>query len=130
MQISSSAIISKINSDFAKNYKPFTSFPNSGVIWSECIGVVQDPKLMNFIIQCNDVMEIPPVKVFLKVLLKKNFNHELTIYEKKAIGAFWGFVFKFVFGYKAQKDNVPVNVKDVKKAAYFYSVDESIEVVK
>ncbi|WP_338433266.1 hypothetical protein [Clostridium tyrobutyricum] len=126
MKISSSSIISKINSDFTSVYRPQSNFPGSGTLWNECINTINDAKLMNHIIFCNDVMKIPPVKTFLMAndSLVPPFSNE----KKKAIGAFWGFVFKFVFGYMQQKDDVPVNTKSVKKAACFYDVVQSIEV--
>jgi len=127
MVISPSSIISRINADFAGIYKPFSNFPGSGLLWVECLNTINDVKLMNHIIFCNDVMRIPPVKVFL--MSNNNLNQEFSDFEKKAMGAFWGFVFKFVFGYKLQKENVPINTKGVKKATYFYNVDKSIEVV-
>ena len=55
---------------------------------------------------------------------------QLTDEEKKSIGAFWGFVFKFVFGYKNQK-SVSVRVADnnLKSATYFFDCPQEIEVV-
>lgn len=127
MKISTASIISKINLDFTSVYRPQSNFPQSGLLWNECINTIKDVKIMNHIIFCNDVMKIPPVRTFLMSnnVVIPPFSNE----EKKAIGAFWGFVFKFVFGYKQQKDNVPINTKDVKKAAYFYEVADLIEVV-
>ena len=51
-------IVSKINDDFGNKYKPFSKFKDSGQIWDECIKAVNDPKLMNHIIFCNDVNNI------------------------------------------------------------------------
>ncbi|MBM7648411.1 hypothetical protein JOC78_001353 [Bacillus ectoiniformans] len=128
MKISTNSIIQKIDSDFTSIYKPFSKFPNSGHIWDSCIKAVQDEKLMSHIIFCNDVLQIPPVKVFLKAT--NTLDQEFTNFEKKAIGAFWGFIFKFVFNYRLQKDNVPIHSKGVKKAAYFYDVADSVEITK
>lgn len=128
MKISSSSIISKINSDFTSVYRPQSNFPSSGALWNECINTINDVRLMNNIIFCNDVMKIPPVKTFL--MANKAVISPFSNEEKKAMGAFWGFVFKFVFGYTQQKDNVPINTKDVKKAAYFYDVADSIQVIE
>lgn len=126
MKISSSSIISKINSDFTSAYKPQSNFPGSGALWDECINTIKDAKLMNHIIFCNDVMKIPPVKTFL--MANNSAIPPFSNEEKKAIGAFWGFVFKFAFGYTQQKNDVPINTKGVKKAAYFYDIVQSIEV--
>lgn len=125
MLISSSAIMKKIEEEFGTVYKPFSGFPDSGSLWNECIKTVKDDTLMNHIIFNNDVMQIPPVKTFLKA--NKTLTGGFTNYQKKALGAFWGFVFKSVFLYDGQKDNVPVGVKDIKKAARF--TDPKSEVV-
>ena len=125
MTVTSSEIINKINSDFSSVYKPFSNFPNSGVLWNECINTVKDAKLLNNIIFCNDVLQIPPVKVFLAA---KNISTVLTDDNKKSIGAFWGFVFKFVFGYRNQK-SVSIRINSVKSATYFFDVPQDIEVI-
>lgn len=125
MEVTSSEIINKINSDFSSVYKPFSNFPNSGVLWNECINTVKDAKLLNNIIFCNDVLQIPPVKVFLAA---KNISTVLTDDNKKSIGAFWGFVFKFVFGYRNQK-SVSIRINSVKSATYFFDVPQDIEVI-
>lgn len=126
MKFSSEEVISKINSDFTKVYKPQSKFPGSGAVWNECINTINDAKLMNNIIFCNDIMKIPPVKTFL--MANTSIISSFSDTEKKSIGAFWGFVFKFVFGYTQQKNDVPINTKGIKKAAYFYDVKESIEI--
>lgn len=126
MKISSASIISKINSDFTSVYRAQSNFSGSGSLWNECINTINDSKLMNHIIFCNDVMKIPPVKTFLMAnnLVAPSFSNE----EKQDIGAFWGFVFKFVFGYSQQKNDVSINTKSVKKAACFYDPVQFIEV--
>ena len=125
MKVTSSEIINKINCDFSSVYKPFSNFPNSGVLWNECINTIKDAKLLNNIIFCNDVLQIPPVKVFLAA---KNISTVLTDDNKKSIGAFWGFVFKFVFGYRNQK-SVSIRINSVKSATYFFDVPQDIEVI-
>ena len=128
-QVFSTAEITKrIEAEFTQKYKAFSNFPQSGKVWDECLAAVQDAKLMNNLIFCNDVLQIPPVKVFL--LANATIGGQLTDEEKKSIGAFWGFVFKFVFGYKNQK-SVSVRVADnnLKSATYFFDCPQEIEVV-
>lgn len=120
-------IVDKINKDFGNHYKPFSNFKNSGVIWDECIKAVNDLELMNHIIFCNDVLEIPPVKTFLAA--NTTLTGPFSDIEKKSIGAFWGFIFKFVFNYKSQKDSVPVNLKSIKTATYYYDIDMPVKVI-
>lgn len=123
----SQTIVNKINEGFEQHYKPFSTFKNSGEIWDECINTVNNPELMNHIIFCNDVLGIPPVKTFLAA--NTTLTGSFSDIEKKSIGAFWGFVFKFVFNYKSQKDGVPVNIKSVKTATYYYDIDQPTKVI-
>jgi hypothetical protein len=126
MKLKSTAIINRINSDFSSAYRPFSKFPNSGALWEDCINTVKDSKLMNNIIFCNDVLQIPPVKVFIAA---KNITMVLSNADKKAIGAFWGFVFKFVFKYKNQK-SLAIKINSVKNATYFFDGPKNTEVIK
>ena len=125
---STAEITQRIEEGFTQKYKAFSNFPQSGKVWDECLAAVQDAKLMNNLVFCNDVLQIPPVKVFL--LANTNLGGQFTDDEKKSIGAFWGFVFKFVFGYKNQK-SVSVRVADnnLKSATYFFDCPQEIEVV-
>lgn len=68
-----------------------------------------DKELLGHIIFCNDIHRIPPVKTFL-LYYRKAFQEitgredaMLETFVKKAIGAFWGMVFKFALGYQAQE---------------------------
>ena len=126
---STAEITQRIEEGFAQKYKAFSNFPQSGKVWDECLAAAQDAKLMNNLVFCNDVLQIPPVKVFL--LANATIGGQLADEEKKSIGAFWGFVFKFVFGYKNQKS---VSVRDadnnLKSATYFFDCPQMIEVEK
>ncbi|MBZ9688466.1 hypothetical protein G9F72_019230 [Clostridium estertheticum] len=125
MKLSSADIINKVNAEFSSVYKPFSKFPNSGLIWDECINTIKDAKLVNNIIFCNDILQIPPVKVF--IMANDLLNFDLTDSDKKAIGAFWGFIFKFAFDYKNQK-SISVRVNNVKSATYFFDSSHNVEV--
>ena len=125
MKISTLNIINRIDYEFTNVYKPFSNFPHSGKVWNECIATVRDSKLMNNIIFSNDVLLAPPVKVFL--MANGKLDDELSDYEKKAIGAFWGFIFKFVFGYRNQR-SISIRVNDVKSATYFFDNPQPIEI--
>jgi len=124
MQISSRDIKSSIHEDFHKKYKAFGDFVDSGELWDMCLSTIFDVTLINSIIFCNDIHQIPPVNTFLKVV---QVSRDLTELEKRSVGAFWGFVFKFVFGYRNQK-SVAARVNTVKTATYFYDVSESVSV--
>ena len=125
MQVNTETIVASIRTDFAKIYKAFGDFIDSGELWEMCISAVSDTKLMNKIIFCNDIHNIPPVNTFLKV---QNVTRDLTELEKRSIGAFWGFVFKFVFGYRQQK-SVAARVNTVKTATYFFDAPHKVEVL-
>jgi hypothetical protein len=126
MEISTNMIKEAIYADFSRIYKAFGDFIDSGEIWDLCMDAVCDVKLMNNIIFCNDIHQIPPTNTFLKAR-DANAMRDLTELEKRSTGAFWGFVFKFVFGYRNQK-NVAARVNTVKTASYFFDVAEPIEV--
>ena len=125
MKISADEIKTAVYGDFARIYKAFGDFVDSGEIWDLCMGAISDTALMNNIIFCNDIHQIPPVNTFLKARGDK--MKDLTELEKRSIGAFWGFVFKFVFGYQNQK-SVAARVNTVKTATYFFDSAERIEV--
>ena len=127
MQITADNIKKAIHEDFSKKYKAFGNFINSGEIWDLCIDALDDTKLINNIIFCNDVHNIPPVNTFLKARGAAEIR-DLIELEKRSIGAFWGFVFKFVFGYRHQK-SVAARVNTVKTATYFYDATCKIEVI-
>jgi hypothetical protein len=127
MLISTKKIEEELLADFSRRYKAFGDFVDSGEIWDLCKETIHDVKLMNHIIFCNDIHQIPPTNSFLKAR-KANEMRELTELEKRSIGAFWGFVFKFVFGYRNQK-SVAARVNTVKTASYFFDVAEPIEVI-
>lgn len=128
MQITADSIKKAIHEDFSKKYKAFGDFIDSGEIWDLCIGALDDTKLINNIIFCNDVHNIPPVNTFLKARGATEMR-DLAELEKRSIGAFWGFVFKFVFGYRHQK-SVAARVNTVKTATYFYDVADKVEVIQ
>lgn len=118
-------IIERIENDFVLTYKPFTQFKNSGELWDRCIATVGNADIMNKIIFCNDYLKVPPVKVFAK--LNADIMQDLSDNDKKSIGAFWGFVFKFVFNYKNQK-SIAVSTQGIKTATYFFDNKDVVEV--
>ena len=124
MEISSIEIKETIYEGFSKKYKAFGDFVDGGEIWDLCLSALEDTTLMNNIIFCNDIHKIPPVNTFLKV---RQVKRDLSELEKRSIGAFWGFVFKFVFWYRNQKI-VAARVNTVKSATYFFDIAENVVV--
>ena len=126
MKLRSSEIKDQIYNRFSKTYKAFGNFVDSGELWDACIAAVSDDTLLGHIIFCNDIHQIPPVHTFLRV--RRDIRRDLSELEKRSIGAFWGFVFKFVFGYHNQK-SVTARVNTVRTATYFFDIPEDIEII-
>ena len=114
-------IVNEIYQDFAKTYRGAANFVDSGAVWDFCIETIKDPILMSNIAFAND-LEIPPVKSLL-LIYKRKMNpvagFEFNVYESRSIGALMGFVFKFVLGYKDQKERCKVEEFGIKKATRF-----------
>lgn len=98
-------IIDSINQGFAIVYRPFAKFKqDSPEVWDRCIQSIKDTQLLQTIIFCNDNFQIPPVDTQFAAI--KNWNYQLSDFEKKAIGGFWGYVFKNIFQYAKQKQRL------------------------
>ena len=116
-----STILSEINSGFVSAYRGAAKFVNSGSLWDFCIKTIADPVSMEKIAFAND-LEIPPVKSLL--LLYEREMHPAAGFtfsaaESQCMGALMGFVFKFVLGYREQKERCTVNRFGVKTATRF-----------
>lgn len=125
VKITVSEIEKQLYEGFRSKYKAFGGFIGSKY-WNACLAAVQDEVLLSHIIFCNDVLQVPPTHTFLRA---RPIAEELSEFDKRAIGAFWGFVFKFVFEYDNQK-SVTARVNSVRTASYFYAVKEPVEIVK
>ena len=84
--------------------------------------------MLSHIIFCNDIFHIPPVRTFLTVyknevesaLGTKKLNSKGDK-QKRALGAFWGTVFKYLLKYPESK-NVTVPLKEefgISTASYY-----------
>jgi hypothetical protein len=114
-----------LDTGFRSKYKAFGGFVDSEY-WNRCLVAVHDSTLLGHIIFCNDVLEVPPTHTFLRA---RPIPEDLREFDKRAIGAFWGFVFKFVFGYRNQK-SVTARVNTIRTATYFYDVAEPVEIIR
>ena len=114
-------IIRAIGEDFARTYRYAAPFVGSGPLWDFCMDTIADPIAMSCIAFAND-MGIPPVRSLL-VIYRRNMNpavdFEFTDRESKSMGALMGFVFKFVLGYREQKERCKVNDLGVCTATRF-----------
>ena len=114
-------VVTQVRNDFANRYVHFRAFqfdPENQEFWNICIDSLTDKELLKNIIFCNDVLKIPPIKTFLTfyrddfIRLTGNDQAILSRVLKQSIGAFWGMVFKFVFGYRNQRSGVSVAMTD------------------
>jgi hypothetical protein len=115
-------IESELLEDFRGKYKAFGGFVGSAH-WNRCVAELRDVTLLGHIIFANDVLEIPPTHTYLRA---RPVDEDLTEFEKRTIGAFWGFVFKFVFGRRQR--SVTARVNTVRTATYFYDCPETVTV--
>jgi hypothetical protein len=125
VKFTAAEIEERLNKGFSSIYKAFGGFMGDAY-WHRCIEAVRDETLLGHIIFCNDVLEVPPTHTFLRA---RPVKEDLPEFSKRAIGAFWGYVFKFVFGYRNQK-SVTARVNTVRTATYFYDIAEPVEIVK
>lgn len=131
-------VLQIVSDDFSLRYKHFKEFQTAEEYqgyWALCVRAVEDRELLSHIIFCNDIHRIPPVKTFLlyyRTELQELTGRADTMLEpfvKKAIGAFWGMVFKFGLGYQAQ-ESVSISLNRefmVRTASCFMGPSENVE---
>ncbi len=114
-------IIKAVNQDFAKTYKNAAPFVGSGALWDFCMNTIGDPITMSCIAFAND-MGVPPVKALINIYSRKNHPTDtftFTGQESQFMGSLMGFVFKYVLGYRQQKERCSVNEWGVRTATRF-----------
>ena len=105
--------------DFLSTYKGKRTFVNESEYYTWFLNGLSDNKLLDHIIFCNDVLQLPPIYVFTK-FYKELFNHEMTPNEKRSLGACWGYFFQFILKYKnAHTIWVGDKTTGIKNASYF-----------
>lgn len=117
MEITTIEMEARLREEFPRSYKRFSSFVESGELWQTLIDSLRNAELMSHYVFCNDVMGIPPVRVHLCVYPQLR-RRELSREEKQAMGAFWGFVFKELLGYREQ-ESVSCVIGGVKTATRY-----------
>lgn len=123
-------IAGQVEEQFSCYYRHFKEFQEASAYrpyWDKCMEAVRNQKLLSHIIFCNDLLHIPPVKIFLLyyeadfISITEREDAALDSFVKKSIGAFWGMVFKFVLHYQAQ-ESVSISLNQrffVRTATYF-----------
>lgn len=112
MIFTTQSIATHVEMQFPAHYCHFREFqesPDYRLYWDKCMEAVRDRELLSHIIFCNDLLRIPPIKTFLLyyeqdlIRITGREDAALELFVKKAIGAFWGMVFKFTLGYQDQE---------------------------
>lgn len=105
--------------DFLKKYKGKNTFVKDSKYYQYFLVSLEDTKLYEHIVFCNDVLGIPPIYVLI-MYYRDQFSKKMTAHEKQGLGACLGFLFKEIFGYKGTKTVwVGEQKTGVKKASYF-----------
>ena len=108
------------NGELEKTYKNTGDFKlTMPKVWAACIYCTEN--FLDKIIFANDVLCIPPTKTFLEFykIMHPSDDTQFIGTQSQKIGAYWGFVFQFVLGYKRYEKAIPVNTLGVKKASRF-----------
>lgn len=112
-------IITKINEEFAGTYRNASKFVESGELWDFCMETIKNPITMSNIAFAND-MGVPPVKSLITIYERKvQPTENFTALQSQCMGALMGYVFKFVLGYRNQKERCTVNQLGIKTATKF-----------
>ena len=117
-------IIEDLETNFPFISKPFARYCNeTSPLWTRCLEIIRDVEMMNHIVFCNDYLQIPPAHVVGEILA----DVELSAYDKKFIGAFWGHIFSS-FGYR---ETVKLGAKKrrIKTALYYMDNEDKVVVV-
>ena len=112
-------IVEIVETQYAEKYYNFQEFKMDEqykAMWDMCMNTVKNRDLIINIIFCNDVYQIPPVRVFIDInreqienLIANDKtqvffeNGRMKTYIKQSIGAFWGMVFRFALGYEDRR---------------------------
>ena len=108
----------KRQSDFLSKYKGKTSFTESKY-YKYFVKSLDDKELYEHIVFCNDILRLPPIYVFVKYY-NELFTEEMTANEKRGLGACFGYLFQFMYGYKEAKSVwVGEKTTGIKNASYF-----------
>lgn len=125
-----SEIQNRIYSDFAAIYKNAAPFVNSGPLWNFCMSVISNPVQLQNVIFAND-LGVPPVKSLLNIYekaYKPVQGFTFTAQQSRWLGALMGFLFKFVLGYRQQKERNSVYMLGVGTATKFFDKSFDFEI--
>lgn len=123
------SILSKIREDLTKTYIAASDFADT-LLFERCMKIIGNVSYLRIIVEGND-HGIPPAGIFWELYAGSGFDaEELTDQDRRCVGALMAFLFKNVFGYKGQQDNVPVKAPSVIRTAALYDEKEEFEIYK
>lgn len=106
---------------FNSKYKGTRKFTEESEYYRLFLDSLKDKTLYEHMRFCNDVLQIPPIYVFVKYYAN-HFKREMSVNEKRGLGACFGFLFQYTeaFGYTQAKHVwVGDTVTGIKNASYF-----------
>lgn len=104
----------EMDKEFLEYYKNFKNFKEGEYkqYWDLCNRSLSNREFISYMILCNDLNGIPPVKSFLLYHkdgiehLSGNKDCKLDAYTRRSIGAFFGMLFQYVLGYNHSKTKI------------------------
>lgn len=115
-----------IISDFTSVYKGTTNFCDTEYFKAFCDSL-DDEGLYSHIVFNNDVLRIPPIRTFVEYrqsLGDELFSRPMTKTDKRCLGACFGYLFKYILGYKYSVSVwVGEEKTEIKNASYFVKND-------
>lgn len=123
-------ILETIERDFATEYKPFAKYQSEKLpLYILCIEAINNHDFMNKAIFANDYLEVPPVKSFAAYNKEDTAFKSLSDYDKKYLGAFWGFVFRSLGYEDSRKVSLGGNFS-LKTGSFFKNNSDKIVVAE
>lgn len=106
--------------EFNKTYKGTRKFSEESKYYEIfLISLQRDKELFEHIRFCNDILKLPPIYVFVKYY-KDFFNKPMETNEKRGLGACFGYLFQYIWGYAyAVSAWVGDKTTNIKNASFF-----------
>ena len=104
----------QMDKKFLNHYKNFKKFKEGSykAYWELCFSSLSNRDFLSYMILCNDLNGIPPVKSFLLYYKKQikaltgNNNCKLDSFTRRSIGAFFAMLFQYVLGYDQKQTKI------------------------
>ncbi len=125
-----SELQSYVENNFSKKFVQYRAFQEKDDYrdyWNLCLNSLDDKVFFDGIIFCNDILKIPPLKVFLLynkenlIYISKDPSAKISLFLARSLGSFWAFIFKNVLHYSMQ-ERAYLNTNlyfNIKTASYY-----------